>query len=270
MSECGEWQSVTQSEVRQEKIRVYPARIFDYWLTGTEITPADKESAKWALRIVPEFHDYAVGNLKFLARAVRFLGDAGIRQFLDIGARFPAAPNVHEIAQAVDPASLVVYAGDDELAFDRSAALLSGNAGAAAVKADPRDVSAVLAGAAELLDFSQPMAIMFVTCLHHLDDADDPAGLVKRYLDAAAPGSYLVVSHSTQEMAPARMRLGSQLAHRLAGLTFVPRRREPILAMFNGRELVEPGLVQVSYWRPDGEPESNADRVWALGGIARL
>lgn len=259
-----------QAEGTPEKVRVYPARIYDYWLTGTDITPADKESAKWALRIVPEFHDYAVGNLKFLTRAVRFLADAGIRQFLDVGARFPAAPNVHEIAQAVDPASLVVYAGDDELAFLRSKDLLSGNAGAIAVQADPRDVSAVLDSAAKLLDFSQPMAIMFVTCLHHLEDADDPASLVGRYLEAAAPGSYLVLSHSTSDMAPTRMRLGAQLAHRLAGLTFVPRRRERILPMFNGHDLVDPGLVQVSYWRPDGQPESNADRVWALGGIARL
>jgi hypothetical protein len=261
---------VSQVKGQAEKVRVYPARVYDYWLTGTEITPADAESAKWALRIVPEFHDYAVGNMKFLTRAVRFLADAGIRQFLDIGARFPAAPNVHEIAQAVDPASLVVYVGDDELAFSRSTGLLSGKAGTVAVKADPRDVSAVLNSAAELLDFSQPIAIMFVTCLHNLEDADDPAGLVGRYLEAAAPGSYLVLSHSTQEMAPTRMRLGSELAHRLAGLTFVPRRRARILRMFNGHDLVEPGLVQVSYWRPDGEPDPNADRVWALGGVARL
>jgi hypothetical protein len=111
---------------------------------------------------------------------------------------------------------------------------------------------------------------MFVTYLHHLEDADDPAGMVGRYLKAAAPGSYLLLSHSTQQMAPTRMRLGSELARRLAGLVFVPRRREPILRMFNGHDLVDPGLVQVSYWRPDGEPAANADRVWALGGIARL
>jgi S-adenosyl methyltransferase len=250
--------------------RVYPARIYDYWLTGTEITPADKESAKWALKIVPEFHDYAVGNNKFLARAMRFLLDAGIRQFLEIGARFPATPNVHEIAQAADPASRVVYVGDDELAFRRTTELLDGNLGATAVKADPRDVDAVVDRAAELLDLTLPMAILFVAFLHHLDDADDPAGLVGRYLKAAAPGSHLVLSHSTQEMAPARMKLGSELARRMAGLVFVPRRRDPVLRMFNGRDLVEPGLVQVSYWRPDGEPEANADRVWALGGIARL
>lgn len=260
----------TPTKTSPETNRVYPARIYDYWLTGTEITPADKESAKWALRIVPELHDYAVGNHKFLTRAVRFLADAGIRQFLDIGARFPAAPNAHEIAQAVDPESVVVYAGDDELAFRDTAELLQGNARAKAIKADPREVSAVLDGAATLLDFSKPMAIMFVTCLHHVDDADDPAGMVERYLEVAAAGSYLVLSHTTHEMAPMRMRLGSELARRMAGLTFVPRRRERILRMFNGHHLVEPGLVQVSYWRPDGPPEPNADRVWAFGGIALL
>jgi hypothetical protein len=270
MSERQEQQGGTGATAPAEATRVYPARVYEYWLTGAEITPVDKESARWALRIVPELRDYAVGNFEFTGRAVRFLADSGIRQFLDIGARFPAAPNVHEIAQAADPASLVVYVGDDELAFRRSTELLSGNAGAVAVKADPRDVSAVLASAAELLDFSQPVAIMFMTCLHNLEDADDPAGIVRRYLEAAAPGSYLALSHSTQEMSPARMRLGAELARRLAGLTFVPRRRQRILRMFNGHDLVEPGLVQVSYWRPDGPPEPNADRVWAFGGIARI
>jgi hypothetical protein len=248
----------------------YPARVYDYWLTGAEITPTDRESAKWALRIVPELRDYAVGNFKFLARTVRFLTDAGIRQFLDIGAGFPASPNVHEIAQAADPASLVAYVDDDEMAFRRTVELVDANAGATAIKADPRDIDSVLGSAAELLDFSQPIAIMFMTSLNSMKDADDPAGVVGRYAKAAAPGSYLVLSHVTHEMAPARMRLSSELARRMAGLTFVPRRHERIRQMFNGHDLIEPGLVQISYWRPDGPPEPNADRVWAYGGIARL
>jgi hypothetical protein len=262
--------SGTKPDVRLGTTIVHPARVHDYWLTGTEITPADKESAKWALRIVPELRDYAIGNQQFLARAVRFLTDAGIRQFLDIGAGFLASPNVHETAQEADPAALVVYAGDDEIAFTRTSEMLSSNAAATAVKADPRDVSSVLESAAMLLDLSRPTAIMFMSCLNNMKDADDPAGVVGRYLKVAAPGSYLVLSHSTQEMAPTRMRLGSELARRMAGLTFVPRHRERILKMFNGHALVDPGLVQVSYWRPDGAPEPNADRVWAYGGIARL
>ncbi len=262
--------SGTRPDVRPAETTVHPARVHDYWLTGTEITPIDKESAKWALRIVPELRDYAIGNQQFIARSVRFLADAGIRQFLDIGAGFLASPSVHEVAQAVDPDSLVVYACDDELAFKQANEVLSPNAAAMAVKADPRDVMSVLESAALLLDFDQPMAIMFMSCLHNMLDADDPAGVVKRYVEAVVPGSYLAMSHSTHDMAPARMRLGSELARRMAGLTFVPRHRRRILKMFNGHDLIEPGLVQVSYWRPDGVPEPNADRVWAYGGIARL
>jgi hypothetical protein len=270
MSELQDPPSGTKPDVRPETAIVHPARVHDYWLTGTEITLVDKESAKWALRIVPELRDYAVGNQQFVARVVRFLADAGIRQFLDIGAGFLASPNVHEVAQAADPDALVVYVCDDELAFSRASDILSSNATAAAVKADPRDVNSVLESAATLLDFNRPTAIMFMSCLHNMKDTDDPAGVVGRYLEVAAPGSYLALSHSTQEMAPTRMRLGSELARRMAGLTFVPRHRQRILKMFNGHDLVEPGLVQISYWRPDGAPEPNADRVWAYGGIARL
>jgi hypothetical protein len=270
MSEYQNPQSDDKSGAEPERKGVSPARVYGYWLTGTEITPADTESAKWALRIIPELRDYAVGTAQFLTRAVRFLSGTGIRQFLYLGAGFPASPTVHEIAQAADPIARVVYAEDDERAVTKTRELLEGHVGATAVKANPRDVSSVLKDAAELLDLGQPTALMFMTCLDNLEDEDDPAGVVRQYLDAAAPGSYVALAHSTQEMAAMRMRLGSELAKRMAGLTFKPRRREQIRELFNGRELVEPGLVQVSRWRPDYPPQPNADRVWAYGGIARL
>jgi S-adenosyl methyltransferase len=138
------------------------------------------------------------------------------------------------------------------------------------VPADLRDVDEVLARAGELLDLSRPAGLLFVGCLHHIVDADDPAGIVARYLPALVPGSYLVISHVTNERAPEKMRANSEVAES-SGAVLIPRGRDAILRMFNGHELVEPGLVLVSYWRPDGgEPGPDADRAWAYGGVASV
>jgi hypothetical protein len=135
------------------------------------------------------------------------------------------------------------------------------------VRADLRDVDEVLSGAGELLDFTRPVGLLFVGCLHHIVDSDDPAGLVARYLLALAPGSYLVISHVTDERSPEKMRANSDVAES-SGAVLIPRGKEAILRLFNGRELVEPGLVLVSYWRPEGgDPGPNADRAWAYGGV---
>jgi S-adenosyl methyltransferase len=160
---------------------------------------------------------YARGNRQFLVRAVRFLCDAGIRQFLDIGVGLPTSPNVHEIAQQADPASRVVYTDNDPMVFLHAEALMAKGDRTIVVRADMRDTDDVLAQAGKLIDFRAPVALMFVACLHHLEDQD------------------------------------------------------AILRMFNGRELVDPGLALVSRWRPDSDQlDPNAERVNAYGGIAAL
>jgi hypothetical protein len=244
----------------------HPARMYDYWLGGKDNFAADRQTAEYALQAVPQLRDYARGNRQFLARATRFLGEAGIRQFLDIGSGLPTSPNVHEIAQQADPGSRVGYVDDDPMVYAHAAALLSKPLEVAAVGADMRDADEVLRQAGKLIDFGAPVAVMFVACLHHLEDHDDPAGVVARYLDAAVPGSYLVLSHCTHEQ-PQEIAADA----RGRGVTFIPRSKDAIARMFNGRELVDPGLVLVSYWRPDdGDPGPNADRVMAYGGIAAL
>lgn len=244
----------------------HPARMYDYWLGGKDHFAADRQTAEYALQAVPQLLDYARGNRQFLARATRFLCEAGIRQFLDIGSGLPTSPNVHEIAQQADPGSRVVYVDDDPMVYSHAAALLAKPAGVAAVRADMRDAGEVLRQAGKLIDFGAAVAVMFVACLHHLEDHDDPAGVVARYLDAAAPGSYLVLSHCTHER-PQEIAADA----RDQGVTFIPRGKDAIMRMFNGRELVDPGLVLVSYWRPGDEgPGPNADRVMAYGGIAAL
>ncbi len=247
----------------------HSARIYDYWLGGKDNFEADRSAAEFTLQLMPQMLDYARGNRQFMVRVVRFLASAGIRQFLDIGTGFPTSPNVNEVAQAAVPGALVTYVDNDPMVFSHAQELMATNADTRVVGADLRDADAVLRESAELLDFSQPVALMFVACLHHLEDEDDPAGAVARYLPALAPGSYLVLSHLTNEFAPGPMQALHDEAKKRGGATIQARPRDAIERMFNGLELVDPGLVLVSHWRPEGgQPAPNADRAWAYGGVA--
>lgn len=231
---------------------------------------ADRAAGDQVLAVMPEILDTVRGNRQFLARAVRFLRDAGIRQFLDIGSGLPSSPNVHEIAQEGQTGACVVYVDHDPVVCAHARALMAQNDRTAVVQADLRDVDEVLAGARELLDLTRPVGLLFVGCLHHIVDADDPAGVVARYLAALASGSYLVISHATDERSVEKMRANADVADN-SGTVLIPRGKGAILRMFNGRDLADPGLVLVSYWRPDGgDPGPNADRAWVYGGVAVL
>ncbi len=248
----------------------HSARIYDYWLGGKDNFEADRAAAEFTLQLMPQMLDYARGNRQFMVRVVRLLADAGVEQFLDIGTGFPTSPNVHEIAQRANPDARVVYVDYDPRVVSHAETLMATNPNTRVVKADLRDADEVLRMSGSLLDFSKPVALMFVACLHHLEDEDDPAGVVGRYLTAVAPGSYLVLSHLTSEFAPEQMRALHGEAKRRGGETILARPMEEIDRMFGGRELLDPGLVQVSYWHPEGgEPGPNADRVWSYGGVAR-
>jgi hypothetical protein len=248
----------------------HSARIYDYWLGGKDNFEADRAAAEFTLQMMPQMLDYARGNRQFMVRVVRFLAEQGIRQFLDIGTGFPTSPNVHEIAQAAAPGSRVVYVDYDAMVVSHAQTLMATNPDTRVVKADLRDVDKVLREAGELLDFTQPVALMIVAALHHLEDEDDPASVVARYVPALAPGSYLVLSHLTNEFAPGPMQALHDEAKRRGGETIRARSKEDIAALFGGRELLDPGLVLVNYWRPDEEPGPNADRGWAYGGVAPL
>jgi len=247
----------------------HPARVYDYYLGGKDNFAADRDAAEWALQLLPQLRDYARGNRTFMVRATRFLREAGIRQFLDIGSGFPTSPNVHEVAQEADPSNRVVYVDNDPMVVVHAAALMATSASTRAVCADLRDEETVLGDAGKLLDFTQPVALMFVACLHHIPDEDDPAGIVARYLAHVAPGSHLVLSHYTDEFAPERVRAHEEEARRRHS-SVTGRSKEAITAMFNGRELLDPGLVLVNYWRPATSPGPNAGQAWAYGGVARI
>ena len=248
----------------------HPARVYDYWLGGKDNFAPDRAAAEQVMHMMPEILDTVRGNRQFMVRAVGFLRDAGIGQFLDIGSGLPSSPNVHEIAQAGNTGARVVYEDHDPVVFSHAGMMTAKNDDTDVVWADLRDTGEVLSGAGKLLDFSRPVGLLFVGCLHHIPDSGDPAGIVAKYLAALAPGSYLVISHATDEFSPEKMQANADVADN-SGTMLIPRSRDAILRMFNGRELVEPGLVLVSRWRPEGgEPGPNAGRAWAYGGVAAL
>jgi len=247
----------------------HPARVYNYLLGGKDNFAADRELAEANLRVLPQTLDSARGNRKFQVRAVQFLRDNGIRQFLDIGTGLPTSPNTHEIAQVTSPGARVVYVDNDPVVFLHAEALMADNDSTTVIREDLRNVEEVLAAAGKVLDFSKPVALLFIACLHNITDDDDPAGIVARYLSALAPGSYVVISHVTGDFAPAQMAaVTRQSAER--GSTFIGRDMDAVTRMFNGKELVDPGVVVISYWRPEGvQPDANADRVWGYCGVAR-
>ena len=247
----------------------HPARVYDYMLGGSDNFAADREMAEAGLKAMPEMLDSSRANRDFLVRAVRFLAEAGISQFLDIGAGLPTRPSTREVARAVNPAARVVCADNDPVVVMRAEAVMTDHDGTAVVRADLRDVDDVLARSSEYLDLTRPAALLFVAVLHCLADEDDPAGIAAQYTAELAPGSYVVISHSTDEFAPERTHRASAEAG-ARGATWVPRSKDAIAGMFGGRELVDPGLVLVSRWRPEGDPGPNAGRAWTYGGIAKV
>ena len=204
-------------------------------------------------------------NRAFLARAVPFLtGEAGVRQFLDIGTGIPAASNTHEVAQHEAPDTRIVYADNDPIVLTHARALLTSTPeGACAyIQADLRDPEAVLAQAAQTLDFSQPVALMLLAVLQFIGAGEDPYALVSRLVDALAPGSFLVVSHPTDDFNPNRGESIQRYNERSADAATL-RGEAETARFFDGLQVQEPGVVPVAQWRPDGElTASRPSSMW--------
>jgi hypothetical protein len=247
------------------------ARVYDYWLGGKDNFAADRAAGEQAIQAYPDIVYSVRANRAFLARTVRYLaGEAGIRQFLDIGTGIPTANNTHEVAQDVAPGSSVVYVDNDPVVLTHARALLvSGQHGHTSyIDADLRDTKPILAEAAQTLDFSRPVAIMLMAILQHIDEAEDPYAIVDSLLAAVPPGSYLAISHpaadiETEAMAQMAERLNKLMAEKV---TF--RTRPQVARFFDGLELVEPGMVRVQEWRPASEIEAKSPAaLW--GGVGR-
>jgi hypothetical protein len=246
------------------------ARVYDYWLGGKDNFAVDRAAGDQAIAAYPDIVYSVRANRAFLARAVHFLaGEAGIRQFLDIGTGIPSANNTHEVAQAAAPDTRVVYVDNDPTVLAHARALLtSGPAGVTDyIDADLHDTGKILDIAAHTLDFSQPVAIMLMAIVHLIPDADDPYAIVARLLDALPPGSYLAMSHIAADMTPAITDAGQRVSQFIQQQQTY-RTHEEVLRFFSGLELAEPGLVRVPEWRPASELEAKTPAVlW--GGVGR-
>jgi len=256
--------------------RPSPARIYDYYLGGKNHFAADRRTAEAVLAAAPVARTVARENRGFLGRAVRFLAaEAGVRQFLDIGTGLPTQRNVHDVAQEVAPSARVVYVDNDPLVLAHARALLTSSpeGRTAYINADLRDPASIISSSVvrEALDFSQPIALIMLGVLHSVVDEDQPAGIMKTLLDELPAGSYLAASHVTAEHWPRASAEEGQRRYRSAGGPLRVRDSGEFADLaFSGLELLPPGVVLVSEWRPDaGGPRPTPAEVSYYGGVAR-
>ncbi|WP_378733076.1 SAM-dependent methyltransferase [Nocardia brasiliensis] len=253
----------------------HPARRYDYWLGGKDNFPADRESADMVAEAFPTIRLAALENRNFLRRAVCYLADAGVRQFLDIGAGLPTAGNVHEIAQSIAPESRIVYVDNDPIVLAHARALLNSSPeGATAyLDADIRDPDRILThpDLTRVLDLDKPVALMLVAIMHFIVDDDGPYELVRKLCDALPAGSYLVMTHATSDHLSPDDLAETNAANQRSGVPFRLRTTEEFTRFFTEFDLVPPGIGSVTAWRPEEyRPHPRAEAVSMLGAVARI
>lgn len=250
-----------------------PARVWNYWLNGKEDYPVDREAGDQVVEILPGILQAARHSRAFLARAIWYLaGEAGIRQFLDIGVGMPTVDNTHEIAQRVAPDARVVYVDNDALTLAHARALLRSDPEEACgvIDADVRDVEVIAREAGRTLDLAQPVALLLLNILNYIVDDADAQTTVERLVAALAPGSHVVIAHPTAELDGERVHKALQLVMDMGGAPVVARTPRQIESVFDGLVVLEPGVVSCSRWRPDHTPFGPPPEVLQFCGVARV
>ena len=251
----------------------HPARVYDFLLGGKDHFAADREAGEAMLSLGEEARTAARANRAALQRAVRTLAEQGIDQFLDIGTGIPSAGNTHQIAQQVNPRARVVYVDNDPIVLTHARALMAGtgHGETTVLQADLRDVEEILAApeVLKLISFDRPVALLLVAVLHFIPDSDDPHGIVARLLAALPSGSYLVLTHGTNDVLTAEEEAGVDSAYSRVSAMLELRSGAEIRRFFDGLELLEPGLVLAPFWRPDSEPPEGSERIGIYAGVAR-
>jgi hypothetical protein len=250
----------------------HSARIWNYWLGGKDNFAADREIGDRIRGVFPGIVEVARESRAFLGRAVRHLaGPAGIRQFLDLGTGLPTVDNTHEIAQRIAPDSNIVYVDNDPLVLTHARALLTSRPEGvtAYVEADARDPERILREAGRTLDLARPVALMMLGILGHVAGYDEARSIVRRLVDALAPGSYLVVNDGTNVINRDAREAATELSFD-AGTAYVPRTPDQLAGFFDGLELLAPGVVSTPRWRPDpGTDKVFPDEIDVFCGIGR-
>jgi S-adenosyl methyltransferase len=241
------------------------ARVYNYWLGGKDNYAADRAAGDRTMAVFPGIVTSARANRAFLRRAVRYLvTEAGVRQFLDIGTGIPTSDNTHEVAQFLAPPSRVVYVDNDPVVLAHARALLTSSPEGATdyLDADLRKPGPILAGAARTLDFSQPVAIMLFAVMQLLGDADEPYRIVAELLAAVPSGSYLALSHPTSDVQQDKVTAMVARLNEVVAEKVTTRDRDQVARFFDGLQPVEPGLVNVSEWRPEAGPADGPAALW--------
>jgi O-methyltransferase involved in polyketide biosynthesis len=250
----------------------HPARVYDYWLGGTDNFAADREAAEQVIAVRPSIRRDIRANREFLGRAVRYLvGEAGVRQLIDLGAGLPAMNNVHEVAQAISPDTRVVYLDNDPIVLVHARALLAAEPpGRTAFHlADLRDVDVVFRLAGRTLDLARPIGLLLIGVLHLVSDEDDPYRLVATLLDRLPSGSYLAITHPASDVHAEVAAEGARRYNERVSTPQTRRSHDQVVRLFTGTELVEPGVVQVHRWHPDPGQAPPSGEVSAHGGVGR-
>ncbi|TDD06172.1 SAM-dependent methyltransferase [Saccharopolyspora terrae] len=236
----------------------HEARVYDYWLGGKDNFAADRALGDVIAEHIPTIKTMARANRAFVGRAVRYLvQECGIRQFLDIGTGIPTSGNVHEVAQSAEPASRVVYVDNDPIVLAHARALMASTDEGATrfIFADLHDPDSILSdpALAETLDLTQPTAVMLVAVLMYFRENSEVEQVLGKLMDAVPSGSYLTITHPTADFDPEAM-AGVVASAEQSGIPFQPRDQDEVAALFEGMDLVEPGVAPVLAWRPDPEP----------------
>jgi len=249
--------------------------VYDYYLGGSHNFESDRAFAREVLRVYPGLTAITRDNRDFMRRAVSHLCSLGIDQFLDLGSGIPTAGNVHEVAHTVNPRARVVYVDHDPVAVTHSRELLAGTEGVVAISDDLRDPGPVLRDAVAVggLDLSRPVAVLMVSVLHFVGDEDGPATLVREYMNATAPGSYVAISHARSDGKRDAAATEAVYNRSRSPNPMQFRSTTQIRGLFGDLTLIDPGLVHLPRWRPELGEDADAEAVGedypALAGVGR-
>jgi S-adenosyl methyltransferase len=267
------WSSSGHEPTDIDSSRPQSARIWNYWLGGKDHYPVDREAGDEVRARIPDIADGARAERAFLVRVVRYLvSEVGIRQFLDIGTGLPTLSNTHEVAQATAPECRIVYVDNDPLVLAHARALLTSTPEGVTdyLHADLRDPETILSEAARVLDFSQPVGLMLLGVVNHIIDSDEAYSIVNRLAAVLPSGSYLVLSHSTAEVHGESMLEVMRQLNERGGTPIRARTRQELIRFFDGMELLDPGVVSCSFWRPDPVQLGTPVEVYLFGGVGRI